>query len=178
VDILNEIEDVYFDLDIKANPKKYLTATSISTGTNPTTITTLYNIDVAGGGVFDANSDGTITDTLMTRTNRGASSTGYWVEDQVSEGGSKIHFTPTAIGTATKWVVFVPFRTVLVDGATTLFPSRKAHFIKRALLRYFYLWKQNPLVNMMDAEFQNHLRQIIGNSTSAAEDASLELSSF
>lgn len=177
IDILNEIEDVFYDLLVEASPNRFLTATSISTGTNPTTIASLYTLDVMGGGVFDDN-NGTITNTEMTKTFRGSRNVGYWTEDLANEGGAKINFTPLGVATATKWAVYIPYRTVLTDGATTLFPSRKAHFVKRALLRYFYLWKQSPTVNIADAEFQNTLRQIIGKSNPQHAGTSLSLDSF
>lgn len=178
LDFINEIEDIFYDILIQASPRRFLKATSISTGTNPTTVSDLYKLDVQGGGVFDANSDGTITDHLVRVTNRGSNATGYWTEDQDAEGGAKLNFTPSTVGSNTKWVVYIPYRTILAAGSTTLFPSLKAHFIKRALLRAYFLWDRNAGLNIADANFLDALRQIIHNSNPQAENADLDLTSY
>lgn len=178
LDMLNEVEATYYDLAINASPTRFLTATSISTGTNPTTVASLYTLDVLGGGIFNANADGTITDEEFTHTNRGSSATGYWIQELDAEAGAKINFTPSTIGSNTKWAVYVPYRTVLTSGSTTLFPATKAHFIKRALLRQYYLWDRNGLFNVSDADFINSLKQLIGSSNPQKEAPSLNLSSY
>ena len=181
-DFINEIEDIYFDLDIQANPKKYLTATAISTALNPTPLATAYDMDVMGAGIFEANSDGTISDVPTHKTNRGSSVSGYFIDEQTDEDGANVVWTPPSIAAAVKWAVFVPYRTVkAADGTTTtLFPSRKAAFIKRALLRYWSLWNRGKdgMLAASDAEFISQLKNAIYNSAVQKESASLDLQSF
>ena len=175
--ILNEVAEVYYNLVKRESPSRFLTELSIDVSAGTATVADLDTIDVQGGGIFEANSDGTISDIEVPETRRGSSANGWWMEDVDDEGGAKIHWTPS-IATGTRWAVYIPYRTVIVAGADTPFPARKQSFITRALLRYYWLWRQNPVVNLADAEFQNALRQILGNSNPHHSGVSLDLDSF
>lgn len=162
IDILNEVEDVYFDLAITATPTEFLTDQTITVSAAPVTVSDGYTLAVEGGGVFEVDGDGNATDTRLKKTNKGSQLSGYWTERITGEGGFRINFTPlTSITSRSVVLSYVQYRTVLTDGADTLFPSRKSQFIKRALLRLYDIWDENTQLAMNDSLFQSYLKQIL-----------------
>jgi len=162
LDILNEMEDEFFDLAIRAAPKKFLTAQTLNSGTLTHNIATLYSMDVLGSWVFKTDNDGNITTQKLPKTQPGSSETGWYLDESI-DGGGDIKFTPLTIPADDYIAKYVVERTVLVSGATTLFPKTKARTVKRGLLRLYQIWRKNPDARTQDALYQKYLLDLVSN---------------
>lgn len=163
LDVLNELEDQYFDLAIQSFPEEFLVDLGLNSSTLLTNVPTLYSVDVIGGGVFETDGSGNMIDTEVRRTRKGSQMTGVYFQKK-SGGGADVVFTPIT-ATAVAYVLrYVPARTIVTAGDDTILPDTKAHFVKRAILRLYLIWDQNPEQRTQDALFQQYLRDIINNS--------------
>lgn len=151
----------YYQEARKVDPTRFQSTTSLAvTGNGNYTVIDLESLVGYGCGVFKSDSTGAITDDLVTKTNRGSSALGYWVDS----ANKYIVFTGSP-APDTYWVVYFPeVVKPTANDDDLLLDDNNDEAVVDYFRRMIDLWDMKlNMVNLDDALLQNSMRRLLGN---------------
>ncbi len=143
----------------KADPVSFQSVTSLSvTGAGNYNIADFESMDGHSCGVFKSNSDGTIKDEQVIKTNRGSSTTGAWTD----KANQNIVFTGSP--SDTYWVVYFPVVAKPAAGGDLLLDENNDEAVIDYFRRMIDIWDSKlGFVNADDAILRNSMKRLINN---------------